>query len=217
MSLFRVLLVVTAFSQFVISTNSYAIASEIVAAKLSVDERKSLARIESYLNSIKTLRAGFLQVSSDGGVATGDLFMSRPGKIRFEYDPPSPILLVSDGVFLVYIDKELEQKTHVWLSNTPIGFLTERTVKLAGDVTVTNFSVGPNIFRVTLVRTEDPEDGNIMMVFSDQPLSLRKWIVTDAKGVKTTVSLNSLNSGVKINPSVFDIEKFDFENFEFDN
>jgi outer membrane lipoprotein-sorting protein len=212
MSLFKVLLVIVVFSQPVISINSFVIASEIVAAKLSAGERKSLGRIESYLDDIKTLSAQFLQVSSDGSVATGGLFMSRPGKIRFEYDPPSTILLASDGVFLIYIDKELEQKTHVWLSNTPIGFLTENNVKLTGDVTVTKFSMGSNIFKVTLVRTMDPEDGDITLIFSDKPLALRKWIVTDAKGIKTTISLNNLDSGVKIDPSVFDLTKFQFEN-----
>ena len=198
-------------SQLTVGTTFFVRAAEIVAAKLSSDEKKALTRIEAYLNDMKTLRAGFLQISSDNTVATGNMFMSRPGKIRFEYDPPSPILLVSDGVFLIYIDKELEQKTHVWLSNTPIGFLTESNIKLDGDVTVTGFSMGPNVYSMTLVRTLDPQDGRITMIFSDQPLALRKWTITDSNGIKTTISLNNLERGITINPSVFEIKEFQFK------
>ena len=152
---------------------------------------------------MKTLRAGFLQVSSNGAVATGKLIMSRPGKMRFEYDPPAPIMMIADGVFLIYIDKELEQVTHLWLSNTPIGFLVEEDIKLTGDVTVTKFEKGPNILRATLARTKEPEQGTITMIFSDQPLALRKWVITDPQGIRTTVTLSNLEDGIKIDPKLF--------------
>ena len=89
------------------------LSSQPITIKLSAEDRKDILRIETYLNEIKSLRADFLQVSSNGEVATGNLLMLRPGRIRFEYDPPSPILLVADGVYLRYIDKELEQVTHL--------------------------------------------------------------------------------------------------------
>ncbi len=107
-----------------------AIAAENIGAKLSAEDKKDLKRIEIYLNNMKTLRAGFLQVSSNGSLATGKLFLSRPGKMRFEYDPPAPILMIADGVFLIYIDKELEQVTHLWLDNTLVGFLVKDTLIL---------------------------------------------------------------------------------------
>ena len=182
---------------------SPVVASEAIAAKLSTEDSKDLKRIEAYLNGMKTLRAGFLQVSSNGGVATGKLMLARPGKMRFEYDPPAPILMVADGVFLIYIDKELEQVTHLWLNNTPIGFLVKEDIKLNGDVTVTKFSKGSNILHTTLARSEEPEQGTITMIFSDNPLSLRKWTVTDAQGVKTTVTLSNLESAVTLDPELF--------------
>jgi outer membrane lipoprotein-sorting protein len=185
------------------ATLSAAMASEAIAAKLSAESQQDLKRIETFLNGMKTLRAGFLQVSSNGAVATGKLIMSRPGKMRFEYDPPAPIMMIADGVFLIYIDKELEQVTHLWLSNTPIGFLVEEDIKLTGDVTVTKFKKGSNILRATLARTKEPEQGTITMIFSDQPLALRKWVITDPQGIRTTVTLSNLEDGIKIDPKLF--------------
>ena len=182
---------------------STAGASEAIAAKLSAENQVDLKRIETFLNGMKTARAGFLQVSSNGAVATGKLLLARPGKMRFEYDPPAPIMMIADGLFLIYIDKELEQVTHLWLSTTPIGFLVEEDIKLDGDVTVTKFEKGSNILRVTLARTKEPEQGSITMIFSDQPLALRKWVITDPQGIRTTVTLSNLESGIKIDPKLF--------------
>ncbi|MBT3991303.1 MAG: outer membrane lipoprotein carrier protein LolA [Rhodospirillaceae bacterium] len=191
------------FGSLALHSGDTAFAADVIAAKVTAGQSKDLRRIETYLNDMKTLRAGFLQVSSNGGVATGKLFLSRPGKMRFEYDPPAPIMMIADGVFLIYIDKELEQVTHLWLNNTPVGFLVKEDIQLKDDVTVTNFSKGSNILHVTLARTEDPEQGTITLVFSDQPLALRKWTVTDPQGVETTVTLSNLESGVKIDPELF--------------
>lgn len=180
-----------------------AAAAEAIPAKLSKADNKDLKRIETYLNGVKTLRAGFLQVSSNGGVATGKLYLARPGKLRFEYDPPTPITMIADGTFLIYIDKELEQVTHLWLDKTPIGFLVKEDIKLTGDVTVTRFSKGSNTLYATLARSDEPEQGSITMVFSDNPLALRKWSVVDPQGVKTTVTLSNLESSIDINSELF--------------
>ena len=185
-----------------------AIAAENIGAKLSAEDKKDLKRIEIYLNNMKTLRAGFLQVSSNGSLATGKLFWSRPGKMRFEYDPPAPILMVADGVFLIYIDKELEQFTHLWLDNTLVWFLVKDDISFKDDVTVTKFNKGSNIFYVTLTKTKDQEQGSITMVFSDKPLAFRKWTITDPQGIETTVTLSNLESGVKIDPELFKFNRF---------
>ena len=185
------------------ATISVVKAAETIAAKLSVENQQDLKRIETFLNGMETARAGFLQVSSNGGVATGKLLLSRPGKMRFEYDPPTPIMIIADGTFLIYIDKELKSPIHSWLSTSLIGFLVEEDIKLNGDVTVTKFEKGSNILRVTLARTKDPEQGSITMIFSDQPLALRQWIITDLQGIRTTVTLSNFESGIKIDPKLF--------------
>ena len=185
------------------ATIAVVIAAEAIAAKLSAENQQDLKRIETFLNGMETARAGFLQVSSNGGVATGKLLLSRPGKMRFEYDPPATIMIIANGTFLIFIDKELKNATHLWLSTSLIGFLVEEDIKLNGDVTVTKFEKGSNILRATLARTKDPEQGSITMIFSDQPLALRQWIITDQQGIRTTVTLSNLESGIKIDPKLF--------------
>ena len=154
---------------------------------------------------MKTLRADFLQVSSNGAVATGKLLLQRPGKIRFEYDPPSPIMLIADGYFLRYVDKDLEQVTHIWLEDTPIGFLLEDDLKLSGSITVTKFSRNANLLTATLARSKEPEKGTVSLIFSDRPLGLKKWVIKDAQGITTTITLNNRERPMKIDPALFEL------------
>ena len=186
------------------------LAPQSIIASFNSKEKSEINRIEVYLNSIKSLRADFLQVSSNGNMATGKLYMARPGKIRFEYDPPSPILLLSDGYFLRYVDKDLEQVTHLWLDNTPIGFLLDEDIKLSESITVTKFSQNANVLIISLKNSEKPEQGAISLIFSDKPLKLKKWVIKDAQGITTTITLNNSERAIELNPTLFkltDVEK----------
>ena len=177
------------------------------AATLSAAERADVGRIETYLNRIGTLKARFLQVSSTGELSEGTLFISRPGKLRIEYDPPVPILIVAARGVLTYFDKELEQVSEIDLDSTPAGILVGENISFfSGDFTLTRFKSQADAARVTLVRTADPQEGNLTLIFSDRPLTLRKWIVTDAQGVKTTVSLLKTRFGLPLNPELFTFE-----------
>jgi len=180
-------------------------ASESMTAKLGPADTKDLQRIEAHLNDIENLRARFVQVSSNGQIATGKLIIARPGKMRLEYDPPTPIMLIANGDFLVYIDKELQQTTHFFVDKTPLGFLLKNEIKLSGDITVTKFSRGSNTLIASISKSRDPEKGSITVVFSDKPLALKKWIVKDAQGIKTTVTLNNPERITKVDPSIFDL------------
>ncbi len=155
---------------------------------------------------------GWIRGRLDAPIRTGDLsegtlFISRPGKLRIEYDPPVPILIVAARGVLTYYDKELEQVNKIDLDSTPAGILVQETVSFfSGDFTLTSFERQANATRVTLVRTEDPLEGSLTLIFSDRPLTLRKWIVTDAQGVKTTVSLLKTRVGLPLNPELFRFE-----------
>ena len=184
-----------------------AFAASVKPANLSERDRTDIQRIEAYLNGLGTLRTRFVQVSSDGGVESGLLTLARPGRMRFEYDPPSPTLLIADGTFLIFIDKQLDQTTHVHLRNTPVGILVSENVKMSGGVTVTDLSRGPGVVRVTLVRTDEPGEGTLTLAFADNPLQLRQWAVVDAQGVRTTVTLADLETGVPVNRDMFRYEK----------
>ena len=177
---------------------------------MGIDPKKfsAIERINTYLNEIKTLRADFLQVATNGEIASGKLYMSRPGKIRFEYKPPSPILIISDGTFLIYIDKHLEGMTHFFLSNSPIGFLVKKSVRITDDTEIISFSQKANIIRIKLAKLNQIDKGTITLNFTNQPFSLRKWVIADAQGVETTVILNNMEKNIALNPELFEFEGF---------
>jgi len=177
---------------------------------VDIDSKKfsAIERINAYLNEIKTLRADFLQVATNGEIASGKLYMSRPGKIRFEYKPPSPILILSDGTFLIYIDKHLEGMTHFFLSNSPISFLVKKSVRITDDTEIISFSQKANIIRIKLAKLNQIDNGTITLNFTNQPFNLRKWVVADPQGVETTVILSNMEKNITLNPKLFEFEGF---------
>ncbi len=181
-----------------------AAAATPAAIDLGKAERADLARVEAYLNGVKTIRARFMQISSTGELAEGDFYLLRPGKMRIEYRPPVPVLIVADGTWLIYYERELGQVSYIPLDSTPAGILVADKISLRDDaVTVTGFERESGTVRVTLVRTESPEEGSLTLVFSDKPLALRKWTVVDAQGVVTNVSLIDASYDVPVDPNLF--------------
>ena len=176
------------------------------AAALTGADRADVARVEAYLNGIRTLSSRFLQVSSSGGYSEGTFDLSRPGRLRIEYDPPVPILMVADGRQLVYYDRKLKQVSYMGLDSSPVGILLADTISLSKKITVTEIERSPGAIRVGLVKTEDPNAGRLTLVFADSPLQLRKWVVEDAQGATTTVSLLSPRTDVKLDPKLFRFE-----------
>ncbi|MBO6561913.1 MAG: outer membrane lipoprotein carrier protein LolA [Nisaea sp.] len=173
------------------------------AAPLSAEDKQVLARIESYFNGLTTLQARFLQVSNQGATAQGILSLKRPGLMRFEYDEPSPVLLVSDGTWLIFQDNELQQTTHVPLGSTPLAVLVEDPVDLTENLEVLEVARNPGVIRLLMRMRDDPEAGFIQMVFSDSPLELRQWTITDAQGVEVKVALLETRKGMELQDSLF--------------
>jgi outer membrane lipoprotein-sorting protein len=175
--------------------------------KLSKEDIADLVRIEKSLNDIRTMQARFLQVSSDGDYAEGNIFLSRPGRMRIEYDPPRQIMVIADGSNVIYVDKELGQATAVLLVLTPAELILRANLSLIGDeILVTGFQRSPGVLRVSLVKANKPLEGQLTLVFSDKPLELRKWTVTDAQGIKTTVSLLGPRFGLALDKKLFDYQ-----------
>ena len=171
---------------------------------MSAENQLDVARIENYLNNIDTLQARFIQFSSIGEKAEGEFFLSRPGNLRIDYDPPTPLLIVTNGMFLVYVDRELEQSTHVPIALTPVGVFVDEKISLNGDeITVTYVEKRAGAIRISLVKTNDPDAGTLALTFSDGPLTLRQWTVWDALGTVTEIALQNPRFGVEIDPEVF--------------
>jgi outer membrane lipoprotein-sorting protein len=168
------------------------LAAPAAAATLSDADRADLARAEAYLNEIKTISAKFVQVAPDGSLSEGRMWLSRPGRLRFEYAPPTPILVVADGIFVAFHDMELGQVDRVPIDATPLSVLLAEKVKLSNEVTVRAVRRGPGTLRIAVFATKRPEEGEIVLVFADSPLQLRQWQVVDARGGTTTISLSQL-------------------------
>ena len=174
------------------------------AANLSAGEEADIARIERYLNGISTMRARFLQVAANDELSQGWVYLSRPGKLRVEYDPPTPVIIIGDGSWLIYHDSELEQTTYRSLESSLAGFLVQKTVRLGGAVTVTGLERGPGVIRVKLVKSGEGEEGSLALTFSDRPLVLRQWTVTDAEGQATQIALVNAQFGLSLDEALFE-------------
>jgi outer membrane lipoprotein-sorting protein len=172
-------------------------------AHLTDADKADLDRIQAYLNGLKTETAEFSQEDSTGGQAHGKFYLSRPGKMRFEYDPPQQILMIANGDFLVYYDKEMQETSHIPVDSTPVGFFLADQISLTRDVTVTDFQRSPGVFRVSVRQTSNPDQGELTMVFSDRPLKLEQWTVLDAQRHTVKVALGEVTTGVPIDPKLF--------------
>jgi outer membrane lipoprotein-sorting protein len=181
-------------------------ASVLAAAALTPADRADLARIEAYLNSLKTLHARFIQVAPNGAVSRGQAWLERPGRMRFQYDPPSPLLLVAGHGRVVFHDAALNQTSDIPLNRTPLGILLADNIRLSGDVTVTGMTRSEGQIQVSLTRTAAPADGTLILSFIDNPLTLRQWTVIDAQRQETGVTLYDITLGGEFNQNLFTLE-----------
>ena len=151
---------------------------------------KTLHKAEAYLEGINTLQAEFLQISSNGETSSGEILLSRPKNLRIEYAPPSPILIVANSEYLSYVDKELKQVNHIALEDTPAAFLLRDKFSFTdGQLSVTHFEQAANTVRISLVKSKDPLAGELTLVFTENPMVLRKWVIIDAQGIITEFTL----------------------------
>ncbi len=177
--------------------------AQTAAIALTAQDRADIARIEAYLNGMRTLKARFLQISPEGEVTQGNAWLERPGRMRFEYDKPSPYLLVAGYGLVVFHDSALKQTSNFPLGTTPLSILLRENVSLSGEVTVVGIARQPGQIQVTLLRTATPADGTLTLVFADNPLQLRQWTVLDAQHRETRVTLTNVQLGGTFDPALF--------------
>ncbi len=162
-----------------------------------------LARLDAALNSITTFEGRFRQFNPDGTVDNGKIFVSRPGRMRFEFEGNNPLLVVSDGVTLVQHDKLLETTDRVPLSATPLNFFLKENVALARDTEVISLLKSPQDIRVTSRDGSGEMDGALTMIFDAQTLAFKAWIVEDVMGGQTVVELTDLRYNGNIDPRLY--------------
>ena len=172
--------------------------------KLSPEQETAVNAISDYLNSFKTLQGEFTQISPKGNMSQGVFYIAKPGKMRFEYAPPNPFLIVSDGTWLTIKNVKKEKGDQFPLSQTPLRLVLGNKVDIVKDTSVLDYQEQDGILTVTV---EDKKNtlgsGQLTLVFDQTRKVLQQWIVTDGKGRKTTVSLENLQAGIEPDPKLF--------------
>lgn len=180
-------------------------AAQTVPAQPFTQQRQELIKkIEAYFNAIRTIKSKFYQTSDNGATAQGNFYVSKPDKMRLEYDPPHPIEVVADGYYLIFHDKKLEQVTYLDLDDNPASMILKENFSFEKDgVTITDFSTEPGLISVSLTKKSQPTAGSITLIFKDKPLTLKQWRVTDARQITTLVTLDGMETNVKLNETLF--------------
>lgn len=172
-------------------------------APLTPQDTLELQRIAAYLNGIRTMTANFQQLASNGALSTGHLWVMRPGRMRFEYDPPNQITLLADATSVYYLDKQLGQTSKYDLRQTPAWFFLRDPINFGSDVIVTRFDRRGGAVYVTVVESANPDAGSLTLVFTGNPPVLRQWTVVDQQAKTTTVTLSDLQFGMALDPRLF--------------
>lgn len=190
--------------------------AQSVAALPAVSEeafkRDAIARISAALNAISTLKAEFTQVDQKG-VSSGRFYLERPGKLRFEYDPPVKTLVVADGSRVTVRDLKMKTDYRAKIGETPLRLLLKPDVDLSKDAQITSVEHEGDQLAITAVETKGYGQGQITFIFKDpvgaggankqSNLELQRWVVIDPTGAQTAVTLTSLERGVQLADNLF--------------
>ncbi len=184
---------------------SAAFALSLLALPAAAQEL-SLAEISAYLNQLQTAQGGFTQINADGTLSVGEIYIKRPGRIRFEYAPPDDSMVIAGGGQVAIFDPRSNTPPDRYpLNQTPLSIILAANVDLGRANMVTGHTSDGTTTTVTAQDPQHPDYGSIQMVFTAAPVELRQWIVTDNTGTQTTVILNDLETGVRIDEGKFNI------------
>lgn len=180
------------------------------ARNMTSEELKIVSKVTKYLNSFHNLEGHFVQVGPSGKYTSGRFFLSRPGRVRFEYEPPSPLLILADGTWVSIENRRLKTSEHYPLSVTPLKIILAEEVNFLQDSAITHVFQGDKHITLTLHDKGSSENGQITLVFQTDEMMLKEWIVVDGQGFQTRISVSDLVTGIKQNPKLFFIKKPDF-------
>ncbi|MEI9991008.1 MAG: outer membrane lipoprotein carrier protein LolA [Rhizomicrobium sp.] len=170
---------------------------------LSPADRDALDAVSAYLNAMVTLKGSFIQVEPSGAVDEGTFYISKPGRMRFEYKPPVPTLIVSDGSTVAVANTRLNTVDRYPLLETPLDVLLDKTIDIRHNPALVGVRHQGGTFVVDLRANQMRTTANISLVFSEPDYELRQWTVIDNQGLSTTVALRDLQPGAVLAPSLF--------------
>lgn len=172
--------------------------------RLTASQKAHVSRIQSYLNRITTLQARFIQTNPDGRIWQGTVSIQRPGNFRFDYDPPVPHTLISNGTWFIHVDRELKESNFLPLGRTPAQFLLRERVSFDREVELIEFRRAAGLIHLRILNKEHPDMGSVTLTFNERPLALRQWKVNDAQNKRTLVTLQNTRLGVQLKPELFE-------------
>ncbi len=168
------------------------------------NQRALLDRISMYLSSVQTLVGNFVQIGPDGNRTEGNFYIQKPGKVRFQYNPPSPIEIVADGSSVVVRDRKLATQDLYMLSQTPLRYLLADRIDLLHDTDVVSVSAEDTFVSVTIEEKQVAiGTSRLLIMFDAKDLTLKQWTVTDPQGFDTTVAVYNLDTAKKPDPNLF--------------
>ncbi len=174
--------------------------ADIKIREASVED---IEKAEKYLQNMKTAQARFVQTTHNGEQLVGTFYLSRPGKVRFDYDPPSKSFIVADGMFIYFYDGELEEQTNAPISSTLANFFLRKNFSFSDGLMVKDAKWVNNLLQIKVVQADEPEAGSITFAFEKSPFTLKKWRVVDQQGMITEVELFYLTTGIKHKKGLF--------------
>ena len=178
------------------------------APSFGAAQKLSLKELSKYLNSLKNAQGEFVQYNPDGSRSKGTFYLKRPGRMRFEYQPPNDSLVVAGQSKLAIFDKRSNTGPQQYpLIKTPLHIILKSRVNLGTSSMVVAHQHDGETTSITAQDPKNPKYGNVKLIFSDQPTQLRKWVVTDESGQKTTVVLGKLTTGKRLKGALFDIDR----------
>jgi outer membrane lipoprotein-sorting protein len=182
-----------------------------IFATFDAGQKAQAARVSSYLSSLQTLVGNFVQVGPDGSRTRGEFYIQKPGKVRFEYDAPSPIAIIADGSSVAVRDRKLATQDIYPLSQTPLRYLLSDRIDLLKDTNVVNVTADDMFVSVTIEEKQALiGTSRLLLMIGAKDGQLKQWTVTDPQGYDTTVAVYNLDSSKKVDPGLF---KIDFTNY----
>jgi outer membrane lipoprotein-sorting protein len=180
---------------------------------LTPEQRAIVDRVNGYLSGVQALTGNFIQIGPDGSRTQGDFYISKPGRVRFEYDDPSPIELIADGSSVVVRDRRLATQDVYPLSQTPLRFLLADRVDLTKDTHLVAV-YADDVFATVVVEEKSGIVGTsrLMIMFSAKDMQLKQWTVTDPQGYDTTVAVYNLDTSKRPDPALFKIDYTKYHN-----
>jgi outer membrane lipoprotein-sorting protein len=177
-----------------------------LAHALTGEEQAVLAQLSAKLSAVQTMDGEFIQYNPNGDQLQGKFFIARPGRVRFQYDPPTTISVIADGKSVLVFDKKL-QTYDIWpLSQTPLRLLLEDNLNLATSDKVTRVGVAPDLIEVEMTDETKFSSGTLNLIFDSKNYELRQWTVTDQQGLQTMVALYNVETGKELPSNLFKID-----------